>query len=87
MCFGCLWKIRRPPPITLRTPITIHSPLVVISPLAQPKNTPILPNRCRFCNTLIYDKRMDYHRECYHSALFFKQKEREEKSRQTPSSY
>ena len=90
MCFGCLWKRRRPPPLTLRTPITIHSPVIVISPLAQPKITPILPNRCKYCNTLIYNKKKTYHTECYHTAVFKRQKERDDalqRKRQTSSSF
>tara|TARA_B100000035_G_scaffold311453_1_gene321022 strand:+ start:504 stop:767 length:264 start_codon:yes stop_codon:yes gene_type:complete len=87
MCFGCLWKRRRPPPLTLRTPITIHSPMIVISPLAQPKITPILPKKCSFCNGIMFNKRQSYHKECFYTAMFKRNQEREQKKSNISNSF
>ena len=85
MCLQYLWK--RPKRHNITT--NINSPIIIVSPFVQPTvlHTPILPKKCSFCNGIMFNKRQSYHKECFHSAVFNKNKEREQKKKNISNSF
>ena len=77
MCFDFLWRKSTPTII-----VTSESP-IVISPFLQPIQmyTPIIPKRCSICDKILY-KKVQYHKECYHSERFKRMKKKYKERRE-----
>ena len=82
MCFFHLWRKKR-------DYVNIKTPIIVISPIVRQTilNTPIIPKNCDYCDKPIFNKKQTYHIECYHSAIFAKNKKLDEKIKQSTNSF